>query len=40
MIHYFRIRKNELQQTIIIIVNNNKRCLFIEIKHRNNETLQ
>ena len=37
---YFRIRENKLQSTIIINVNNNKRCFFIEIKHRKNETLQ
>ena len=39
MIPCFQIRKNKLQQIIIINVNNNKRYLFIEIKHRNNETL-
>ena len=40
MIYCFRIRENELQQTMMINVNNNKRCLFTEIKHRNHETLQ
>ena len=33
MIHCFRIREDQSQQTMMINVNNNKRCLVIEIKH-------
>ena len=40
MIHGFQIRENKSQQRIMIDVNNNRHCLFIKIRHRNNETLQ